>query len=206
MINYMGKYISHLATLGGPLYELLQIETAWTWDSAQERAFRQLKEALMTSPVLSFYDAEKTTTVSADASSHGLGGVLLQQHGDCWKPIAYCSRTLTSAERHYVQIEKECLAGFWACEHFSKYLSGMGHFKLITDHKPLVPLINCKDLDNVPIRCQRLLLRLMRFNVTAEYVPGSPQSSTVDSTTEEDISCYVNAIVEILPASNGKIK
>lgn len=48
----------------------------------------------------------------------------------------------------------------------------MGHFKLITDHKPLVPLIDCKDLDNVPIRCQRLLLRVMRFNVTAEYAPG----------------------------------
>ncbi len=57
----------------------------------------------------------------------------------------------------------------------------------------------------------------MRFNVIAEYAPGktlvvadtlsrSPQSSTVDSNTEEDISCYVNAIVESPPAWNGKIK
>ncbi len=38
----------------------------------------------------------------------------------------------------------------------------MGHFKLITEHKPLVPLINC----------QQLLLILMRFNVIAEYAPG----------------------------------
>lgn len=91
MINYMEKYIPHLATLGGPLYELLRTKTEWTWDSAQEQAICHLKEALMTSPVLSFYDAEKPTTVSADACRYGLGGVLLQQHRDCWKPVAFCS-------------------------------------------------------------------------------------------------------------------
>ena len=45
-------------------------------------------------------------------------------------------------------------------------------FKLITDHKPLVPLINTREMANTPARCQRLLLRLMKFNAVAEHCPG----------------------------------
>ena len=126
-------------------------------------------------------------------------------HGDSWKPIAYGSRRLSDAKTRYAQIEKECLAGVWACERFQKYLVGMDKFRLITDHKPLVPLINSKDLDAVPVRCQRFLMRLLRFDGKAEYAPGktlviadtlslSPINE-VESTTESIIASHVNAVV-----------
>ena len=101
------------------------------------------------SSVLAFYDPAAETKLSADASSFGLGAVLLQKSGEVWKPVAYASRSLSEMEQHYAQIEKEALATTWACEKFSTYLIGK-MFDVETDHKPLVPLLNTKHLDDLP--------------------------------------------------------
>lgn len=53
-----------------------------------------------TTPVLAFYDVNKPTAVSADASSYGLGGVLLQEHGDqlLLSPLPPVSLTIKRGE------------------------------------------------------------------------------------------------------------
>ena len=104
--------------------------------------------------------------------SYGIGGVLMQEHDDQLHPVAFRSRTLTEAEVRYAQIDKERLAEVWTCKRLSHYLLGLPTFKLLTDQKPLVPLINHRDLDKTPLPGQRLLMCLMRFNPQAEHVLG----------------------------------
>lgn len=63
-------------------------------NSAQEKVFHNVKHLITETPVLAFYDVTKPTVVSADMTSYGLGGILLQDSDGQMKLVAYCSRVL----------------------------------------------------------------------------------------------------------------
>ena len=111
------------------------------WDEPQEKVFQVLKQQLGTASVLIHYSPEKQTKASVDASSFGMGGVLLQKEGEDWKPIFYASRSLSSTEQRHAQVEKEALALTWCCEKFADFLVGLTSFTIETDHKPLLALM-----------------------------------------------------------------
>ena len=111
MVNQLGKFIPGLADLNEPLRQLLRKETTWYWGEAQQTAFQRVKEILVSPEVLAHYDPRHQTFIAADASSTGLGAVLLHtQDNGQRRPIYYISRSLTNAERNYAVIEKEALA------------------------------------------------------------------------------------------------
>ena len=163
-VNQMSKFSPHLADSTRPLRELLEHDSVWHWGDKQQAAFSRIKSQLTYAPVLSLFDPNRETILSADSSSYGIGVVLLQrqEHGER-KPVAYKSRALTHTEQKYAQIEKEALAFTWACNSLSDYLLGL-HLHIETDHKPLVPLFYPrKSLDELPLRVQRFRLQMMRY-------------------------------------------
>ncbi len=219
MTNFMSRFVKDLSQKMEPISRLLKSDMQWVWDGPQQKAFQDVKVAISESAILAYYDPTRPTLVSSDASSYGMGGVIMQEDDDGnRRPVAFVSRTMTECEKRYAQIEKELLGVVWACERFSRYLIGLDKFRIITDHKPLVPIINKKDLDVVPIRCQRLLIRLMRYNGVAEHVPGKslvladllsrkpiqcPLSQ--DEDLEMEVECCIQTIVTNLPASKNKL-
>ena len=95
MVKYTGKFAPNLAETTKPLRVALKKEREWVWDKPQEKAFHTLKEQQSTTPVLRHYDPQKPTKISADASSYGMGGVLLQKEGTDWEPVFYVSSVIS---------------------------------------------------------------------------------------------------------------
>lgn len=216
MVNQVGKFIPHLAEKDKALRDLLSKKNSWYWGVDQAKAFKTLKDALISPPVLAMYDPNRDTKVSADASSYGLGGVLLQLWEEGWRPVAYASRSLSPTEQRYAQVEKEALASTWACERFRDFLIGK-HFCLETDHKPLVSLLGGQALDLLPPRIQRFRMRLMRYSYKVQYAPGKSlwtadtlsRSPLISKPTQSDrelmenTDIYVDSIIENMPISSS---
>ena len=81
-------FIKGYATLVAPLTALLA-KDSFHWTQAADQAFRKLKEALCTTPVLRLPDFSLPFILETDASGTGMGVVLSQQH----HPIAFFSKS-----------------------------------------------------------------------------------------------------------------
>ena len=174
MFNFSGKFVRNVSTLLGPLHKLLQKKTKWKWGEVEERAFQNSKKALVNSDALVHFDPKKPIVVIADSSSYGIGAVICHTVDGVERPICFASRTLSSAEKNYPQIEKEALALVFAVRKFNHYLWGQPSFTLVTDHKPLLGLFQ----STKPIspqasgRIQRWSLMLQSYNFVLKHRSG----------------------------------
>ena len=209
MINAYGIFVQELSSKMHPLFELLRHEIPWDWTKECDRAFQYAKGVISSDQVLVHYDPRKPLVLSVDASPYGLGAVLSHRMPDgTERPIEHASRTLSSAEKNYSQIEKEALAIIFGVKKFHLYLFGR-KFALVTDHQPLTKIFGPKS--GIPplaaARMQRWALLLSGYNYDIEYRKSADNAEAdcfsrlplPDGTADEDENYVFQTVVDKLP-------
>ena len=166
MANYSARFIRNFATLAA----LTKKDAKWKWTETEEKAFNAITNHLADDAVIGYYKIQEETEVVVDASPVRLGAILAQREDGQFRPVTYVSRALTPVEQRYSQTEWEALAIRWACERLRMYLAGT-HFKIVTDHKPLVYIFN-NPSSQLPMRIERWNMYLQEFDFLVEYRSG----------------------------------
>ncbi|PFX29727.1 Potassium channel subfamily T member 1 [Stylophora pistillata] len=172
MTNYCSRFIPDYATKTEPLRKLTHKDQPWCWTTEHDWAVNQLREALSSTPVTAYFDPEKETEISLDASPVGLAAILSQvdQKTEERHVVTYASRSLTATEQRYSQTEREALAVVWACEDLHLYVYGKP-ITVYTDHKPLVTIYD-NPSSKPSARIERWALRLQPYQITVKYSRG----------------------------------
>ena len=151
---------------------------------AQKEAFQQLKADMASEQVLAMYDSEKETMVSSDASSFGLGAVLMQKQPP--------DRIL---DRNEVKVETD-----------HKPLIPLFSTKLI-DELPV-------RIQRFRMRLVRFDFTIVhvpgKLIYTADSLSRSPQECKAQESKSwndlyDQVEAYVNAVLVTLPASDRRL-
>ena len=179
LVNQLGTFTPNLAGLVEPLRTLLSSKSDFLWTENHQQAFETARTMLSTPPALQYFDGNKPLSLHTDASRlNGLGFVLRQKVDGDWRVVQAGSRFLTDTESRYATIELEMLAVAWAVRKCHLFLAGLDHFAVITDHKPLLPILNSHRLDEIENpRLQRLRRRLMEYAFVASWCQGKKHSA-----------------------------
>ena len=174
LVNQLSSSTSSISDLLSPLRPLLSTKNEFVWSEEFDQAFKTIKTSLVSAPTLSYFDLSKPTRLCTDASRRGLGFILQQKTGDIWSLVQAGSRFLSDAETRYAIIELELLAVTWAITKCHLFLAGLPHFTVVTDHHPLVPILNNHRLDEFENpRLQRLKTKTMGYNFTTKWIKGA---------------------------------
>ncbi len=163
MANYYRNFVQNFANIAKPLTSLLQAKRKWNWDGAQQSAFDEIKELLISAPVLAHPNPKLPFVIFTDASNYGVGAVLVQEG----HPIWYASRTLSSAEVKYDTREKEVIAVMFGLDMFKPYYYG-NRVSVMTDHGNLRWLMDHQQKG----RLARWQLFLQQYDFDLHYVKG----------------------------------
>ena len=109
MLAALNRFISKFADHCRPFYQLLKKWKGFQWNEECEKAFQDLKEYLMQTPMLTALVLGEDIFMYLSVSEHAVSAFLLRDRG-VQQPMYYISKILVDAETRYLPLEKLVLA------------------------------------------------------------------------------------------------
>ncbi|MBE2321329.1 hypothetical protein DVA67_035770, partial [Solirubrobacter sp. CPCC 204708] len=153
-------FIKDFSKIAKPMYSLLAKDAPFVFDKECMEAFKKLRSALSTAPIMQAPNWSLPFEVMCDASDYAIGAVLGQKIGRASHVIYYASKTLVDAQINYTTTEKELLAVVFAFDKFRSYLLA-SKVIVYSDHAALKYLLSKKETKP---RLIRWILLLQEFD------------------------------------------
>ena len=203
LASYYRRFIPQFAKIARPIHALTCKGVEFSWSAACQEGMDLLKNKLTSAPVLAYPVFEKPFLLETDASIKGIGAVLSQEQDDGKPhPIAFASRSLSTAERNYSVTELETLAVVWAFSHFHSYLYGQS-VTVLTDHSAIKAVLETPNpsgkharwwtrVYGTGVRDVRIIFRAGKLNLSADALSRSPQAGPPEEgIAEEEVQVAV---------------
>lgn len=171
--NVYRRFVQDFTKRAKSLNELTKCDVPPDLPDAREdqlAAFEDLKQALVSPPILTIPHPNRKFVVDVDACADQVGSALLQEQEDRHlRPVGYYSWSLNPAEQNYCTTDRECLGLVWSVLYLRHFLDG-NVFTIRTDHQALRWIYNTTDPSS---RLMRWRLRLAEFTFDVVYKPGA---------------------------------
>ena len=199
LAGYYRRYTKNFAAIAGTLRTLTKKDAVFHWNDECQQAFDRLKTLLTTSPITAFPDFNLHFRLYTDASTAGLGAILVQIQDRKERIICCASRSLNQAEKAYPATKLECLTIVWTVTKFRPYLMSMS-FEVYTDHYALQWL---KTMRMGSALLHRWSAALEEYDFTVKHRPGKIQTHVgglsrlpIDPPPPEDTDLQIHVLEE----------
>ena len=141
----LSRFISRLGEKALPLYHLLKKTDKFVWSDAADAAFKELKRAMATAPVLAPPTPKEPMLMYIAASNRVVSVVLVVERDEAGKqrpvqrPVYYLSEVLSQSKQNYPHYQKLVYGVYMATKKLKHYFQEHP-VKVISD-APLAEII-----------------------------------------------------------------